>query len=87
MGTVKTVGKSGQLSLGKQFAGRQVCVEETEPGVWTIRLGRFVPESELWLHEPGVSASIDRGIEWARQTPPAPTDLSALQTHRSRLRG
>jgi hypothetical protein len=32
--TVKVVGANGQISLGKQFAGRQVLVEEKETGVW-----------------------------------------------------
>ncbi len=30
MGTIKTIGKSGQVSLGKKFAGQQVLVEEIE---------------------------------------------------------
>ena len=35
--SVKVVGANGQLSLGKRFAGRQVLVEEREPGVWLVR--------------------------------------------------
>ncbi len=35
--SVKVVGANGQISLGKQFAGRQVLVEEREAGVWLIR--------------------------------------------------
>jgi len=35
--TVKVVGANGQISLGKQYAGRQVLVEEREPGVWIVR--------------------------------------------------
>jgi len=35
--TVKVIGANGQISLGKQFAGRQVLVEEREPGVWIVR--------------------------------------------------
>src|SRR5580765_1976558 len=45
--TVKIIGSNGQISLGKQFAGRQVLVEEREPGVWLIRTASVVPDSEL----------------------------------------
>ena len=31
--SVKVIGANGQISLGKQFAGRQVLVEEKEAGV------------------------------------------------------
>jgi hypothetical protein len=33
----KTVGASGQISLGKQYAGRTVTVEQVSPGVWTVK--------------------------------------------------
>jgi hypothetical protein len=36
--TVKrTVTAKGQLTLGKRFAGQDVLIEETQPGVWIIR--------------------------------------------------
>ena len=31
--SVKVIGQNGQISLGKEFAGRQVLVEQREPGV------------------------------------------------------
>jgi hypothetical protein len=36
-GRVKIIGSNGQILLGRQYAGRQVPVEEREPGVWLIR--------------------------------------------------
>ena len=58
---IKTVESSGQVSLalGEQYAGRQVVVDELEPGVWSIKVGQFIADSERWLHEPGVMAQID----------------------------
>ncbi len=38
MSVVKTVGRSGQISLGKQYAGRHALVDEIEAGVWVIKL-------------------------------------------------
>ena len=35
---VKTLGKSGEFSLGKAYVGQMVAVEKREPGVWLIRL-------------------------------------------------
>jgi hypothetical protein len=76
---IKTVGNSGQISLGKQYAGRHVLVDELEPGVWVIKVGDFVPENERWLHAPEVKAKIEEGLEWMRQNPPRETDLDELE--------
>ena len=46
--SVKVVGANGQISLGKQFAGRQVLVEEREPGVWMVRTATVIPDNERW---------------------------------------
>ena len=48
---VKQVGGSGQISLGKEFAGRTVVVDSSEPGVWVIKTAQTIPDSELWLHQ------------------------------------
>ena len=44
--TVKVIAANGQISLGKQFAGRQVLVEEHETGVWLIRTATVIPDNE-----------------------------------------
>jgi hypothetical protein len=49
MATIKTIGRSGQIALGKEYAGRSVLVDQLEPGVWIIKLGEFIPDSERWL--------------------------------------
>ncbi len=77
--TVKTIGQSGQLSLGKQHAGRHVLVEELEPGTWLIKTGEFIPDDERWMWEPNTAAKIDRAVEWAATHPPSHTDLDALE--------
>ena len=65
-GVVKVIGSNGQISLGKQYAGRQVLVEEQEPGVWLIRTATVIPDNERWLHEPAAAASLARAFEWDR---------------------
>ncbi len=55
MGIIKTVGSSGQISLGKKFAGQTVMLDEIEAGVWIVKIGRFIPDNEKWLHQTGCS--------------------------------
>ena len=61
--SVKIVGSNGQISLGKEFAGRQVLVEEQEPGVWLVRTAMVIPENELWLHQPQARAELERALD------------------------
>ena len=78
MPSVKTIGSSGQIALGKEYAGRHVLIDEIERGVWLVKLGDFVPDSERWLHEPSVGRSLDRAIAWAEKNPPRKTSLTRL---------
>jgi hypothetical protein len=82
--TVKTIGASGQIALGKEYAGRHVLVDELEKGVWVIKLGDFVPESERWLHKSQVSSSLDRAIRWAEKNPPRRSSVRKLAARRNR---
>jgi len=75
--SVKLVGSNGQISLGKEFAGRQVLVEEKEPGVWLVRTALVVPENELWLHQPKAREDLARALDWAQRHPAKESDLDA----------
>jgi hypothetical protein len=75
---VKVVGTNGQISLGKQYAGRQVLVEESEPGVWLIRTATVVPDNERWLHHPQAAADLKRALGWAQANPPTDAGLDAM---------
>jgi len=67
--SVKVVGANGQISLGKQFAGRQVLVEEHEPGVWMVRTATVMPDNERWLHEPKAAADLRSALNWTASHP------------------
>jgi hypothetical protein len=69
MATVKTVDNRGQISLGKEFGGRDVFVDQIEKKVWIIKPGAFVPDSEAWLLDLQVSAKFDKAIAWAAKSP------------------
>jgi hypothetical protein len=67
---VKMIGSNGQLSLGKDFAGKMVLVDQIDQGTWIIRSGEFIPDSEKWLHEEGHIAKLEKAIQWAKKTKP-----------------
>ncbi len=74
----KIVGASGQISLGKQYAGQQVMIEEIEPGEWRIQLAITIPKSQAWVHSKEVQAELDRALDWAAKNPPKQTSLASL---------
>jgi putative transposon-encoded protein len=76
---IKTVGSSGQISLGKQYAGRTVMVEQVSKGVWTIKTAQVIPDNEAWLHTPAAKASLDRALEWSDSHARAETDMASLE--------
>lgn len=75
---IKTIGASGQISLGKKYAGRPVIIEEIEDGVWLIKTAKVIPESEMWMHEEPAKSKIDKAIKWAEKHKPAQTNLETL---------
>jgi len=76
--SVKVVGANGQISLGKQFAGRQVLVEEHEPGVWMVRTATVMPDNERWLNEPQAAVDLQSALAWATATPASDSNTDAL---------
>jgi hypothetical protein len=75
---LKMVGSSGQLSLGKKFAGRYFDVEQQPDGVLLLRPMKVVPESEAWLHTPEMQERLATAEAWMKANPPRETDLDAL---------
>ena len=81
---LKRVGRSGQISLGKRYAGKTLSLERFNDGRIVLTAVAMVPESQLWtLAEPDRSR-IERGLDWAAKTGPAETDLDALLKRRAR---
>ena len=76
--SVKVIGANGQISLGKQFAGRQVLVEEQEPGVWLVRTATVIPDNERWLYEPQAAADLAHALDWAKTNAPGDAYVDAV---------
>ena len=82
--SVRVVGVNGQISLGKQFAGRQVLVEEQAEGVWLVRTATVVPDNERWLHAPAAATDLATALDWARRNKPNDTALDQTLTRLTR---
>lgn len=82
--SVKVVGANGQISLGKQFAGRQVLVEEQAEGVWLVRTATVVPDNERWLHTPAAATDLAKALDWASRNEPNDAALDQTLTRLAR---
>lgn len=75
---IKVVGKSGQISLGKDYAGKALRVERRRDGTIVLTAVAIVPESQLWTTEEPHRSRIRRGLAWAEATTPAESDIDSL---------
>jgi Putative transposon-encoded protein (DUF2080) len=74
---IKTIGNSGQISLGKEYAGCTVIVEQVERGVWIVRTAQVIPDNERWLHTPQAISDLDKALELSERTQRSESDLKA----------
>ena len=80
---IKVVGKSGQISLGKRYAGKTLHLQRREDGSILITGVAMVPESQLWTLEEPNRSRIVRGLAWAAETAPAETNMDVLLKRRT----
>jgi hypothetical protein len=67
---VKIIGANGQVSLGKEFAGKMVLIDQVNKHTWIIKSGVFIPDSEQWLYQGKTLAKLEKALEWAEQHEP-----------------
>jgi hypothetical protein len=75
---VKVVGKSGQISLGKRFAGKTLRLERRVDGTMLLTAVAMVPEHQMWILQEPHRSRIARGLAWAAATQPQDTDIDSL---------
>ena len=75
---IKVVGKSGQISLGKSYAGKTLRLERRQDGTVVLTAVAMVPESHLWTLQEPHRSRIERGVAWAAETPARETNLDDL---------
>jgi len=78
MRPVKSVGKSGQISLGKALAGLNFIVEQLPDGDILLKRAKVVPVNERWLHEPEIQQRLKEADVWMRLNLPTETNLVEL---------
>jgi hypothetical protein len=84
---IKMVGKSGQISLGKRYAGKTLRLERFNNGRIVLTAVSMVPESQLWTLKEPHRSRIERGLAWAAETKPQETDISTVLKKRSKSTG
>jgi len=77
---VKAISRSGQITLGREYAGKTVMIEQIETGVWMLKLGEFIPASERWLQDSKAAEDLGEAIAWAENNPPQESDINALES-------
>ena len=75
---IKVVGKSGQISLGKRYAGKTLRLERRKDGTLILTAVAMVPESQHWSLEEPHRSRIERGLAWATAAEPKETKLEDL---------
>jgi hypothetical protein len=83
-GEIKVVGRSGQISLGKRYAGKMLELMRLDDGSLLLRAVAMVPESQLWTLEESHRSRIARSLAWAAENEPRESDLDALLKERRR---
>ena len=80
---IKVVGKSGQISLGKRYAGKTLRLERRQDGTVLLTAVAMVPENQLWTLEEPHRSRIERGLTWAIGHKPQETDVGDLLKSRT----
>lgn len=75
---LKTVGSSGQISIGKAYAGKTLRVTVQADGSMVLTPVVVVPEHQLWTIQEPHRTAIARGMAHAAANAAAETDLGAL---------
>ena len=83
---IKVVGKSGQISLGKRYAGKTLELQRLDDGSLLLRAVAMVPESQLWTLEEPHRSRIASGLAWAAQTERRESDPDSLLKEKGKRR-
>ena len=68
---IKVIGSNGQISLGKESAGKTALVDQPDRWTWVIKIGQFVPDSERWLYANSEELTqLNSALHWAEKHEP-----------------
>jgi hypothetical protein len=75
---IKIVGKSGQISLGKRYAGKMLRLGSRADGSVVLTAVAVVPENQHWTLKEPHRSRIERGLAWAAEAAPRETNIESL---------
>ncbi len=81
---IKVVGKSGQISLGKRYAGKTLRLERRQDGTVVLTAVALVPENQHWTLEEPHRSRIERALTWAAANGPQETNVENLVKGRTK---
>lgn len=73
---IARVHPNGQLSLGRQWGGRDVRVEFVSESEVRIVSGSFLPDHQKPFYTPEAIARLEAFSIWEEASPPAATDMN-----------
>ncbi len=77
---VKQINKQGQISIGKQYAGKKVEVDEYPDGTLILRPVEIISEFEMKLLKDRAFQNRLKSFDrWEAKNKPSKTDLLALE--------
>ncbi len=83
-----TVGNNGQISIGKEFAGREVLIEKHADGRIVISPGMFIPDNQKTFFTAEAKGRLDEFDSWASENlPPAKPNNDLRAKLKARKRG
>src|SRR5215831_16535903 len=75
----KTVGTSGQISLGKSYAGKTLRLERFPDGHIVLTTVAMIPESQRWAVAEHHRSRVVHALAWAAENPAQETDLPTIE--------
>ncbi len=78
MNKLLTVASNGQISIGKEWAGRQILIEQIGVNELRILSGTFIPDKDLPFHTAEAKETLKDFNEWAGDNPPKKSDRKDL---------
>lgn len=83
-----TVGNNGQISIGKELAGREVLIEKYSDGRIVISPGTFIPDHQKVFFTQEAKERLDEFDVWANENPPVSKTKNDLRAKlKARKRG
>ena len=82
----KTVGKNGQVSLGKDFAGQLVSIERFRPDAVVIKLGTFTSRFSEQLLAGNNKQQLQDAVEASLKTKPVLQTPASIDQLSKRLK-